>query len=411
MTKNEVFLNDLIIQAEKCLQELNYSNQTIKTYRLIWQRFSEFAQNECQQHYSREIAERFLDRYYGISDLGNPKTNFDRTKVRAMKILEAINNSDRIPKIYVSKLRIRPNGFEEIYQVYRLFLVSQNQSKNTITSRLSRIDVFFRYLESKNILHTDRISPKIIVDFMIYLQQNYSSAGKSNVMFTLRNFLTCPSLSTYFPESLGKVITVIRTNKHERLPSFYSREEVKQILDSVDRSSRQGKKDYLIILLAAQLGMRTSDIRCLKLDHIKWESNTIEFPQQKTKKYIKLPINEPLKFALLDYLKNSRANVTTSGADHLFIRTRAPFEPYSENNRFTGRIALYFQKSEVQIKGKHHGLHSLRHSLASQLLKQLTPITSIANALGHNSLEATKRYIQIDIDQLRSVALEVPGHE
>jgi site-specific recombinase XerD len=43
-------------------------------------------------------------------------------------------------------------------------------------------------------------------------------------------------------------------------------------------------------------------------------------------------------------------------------------------------------------------------------LKQLTPITSIANALGHNSIEATKRYIQIDIEQLRSIALEVPGH-
>ena len=81
MTKNEVLLNDLLIQAEKCLQELNYSNRTIKTYRLIWQRFSDFAQNECQHQYSREIANGFLDRYYGISDPGNPKTNLDRRKV------------------------------------------------------------------------------------------------------------------------------------------------------------------------------------------------------------------------------------------------------------------------------------------------------------------------------------------
>ena len=271
--------------------------------------------------------------------------------------------------------------------------------------------MFFRYLESENILHTDLVSPKIIVDFMTYLQKNYSSAGKSNVMFTLRNLLTCPSLSTHFPESLGKVITVIRTNKHERLPSFYSQEEVKQILNSVDRSSRQGKKDYLIILLAAQLGIRTSDIRCLKLDHIKWESNTIEFPQQKTKKYIKLPINEPLKFAILDYLKNSRANATISDADHLFIRTRAPSRTIFGKQSFYGKDLVVFSKIRSSNKGKHHGLHSLRHSLASQLLKQLTPITSIANALGQNSIEATKRYIQIDIEQLRTVALEVPGHE
>ena len=390
--------------------ELNYAKQTIKTFRLIWRRFSEYAQNEGQQQYSSEMANGFLKQYYGICDPGHPKTQFDRTKVRAMKILADIKNNGCIPKIYVSKQRIRPTDFEEIYQIYALFLMSQNQSKNTIASRLSRIDVFFRYLESKNILHPDRISPTIIIDFMTYLQKNYSSAGKSNVLFTLRNFLTCPALSAHFPERLGNVITVIRTNKNERLPSFYAQEEVKRILDAVDRSSRQGKKDYLIILLAAQLGIRTSDIRCLKLENIQWDKNSLEFFQQKTKKYIQLPINEPLKFAILDYLKNSRENLAISDADYLFIRTRAPHEPYSENNRFTQRIALYFQKSGVQINGKHHGLHSLRHSLASQLLKQSTPITSIANALGHNSIEATKRYIQIDIEQLRTIALEVPGH-
>ena len=99
MTKNEVFLNDLMIQAEKCLKELSYANQTIKTFRLIWQRFSDYAQNEGQRQYSREIANGFLNQYYGICDPGNPKTKFDRTKVRAIKILDDINNTDCIQKI------------------------------------------------------------------------------------------------------------------------------------------------------------------------------------------------------------------------------------------------------------------------------------------------------------------------
>ena len=42
MIKNEVLLNDLIFQAEECLQELNYSNQTIKTYRLNLATFQRF---------------------------------------------------------------------------------------------------------------------------------------------------------------------------------------------------------------------------------------------------------------------------------------------------------------------------------------------------------------------------------
>ena len=98
MTKNEVLLNDILIQAEKRLQKLNYANQTIKTFRLIWQRFSDYAQNEGQPHYSREMANGFLSQYYGICDPGNPKTKFDRTKVRAMKILEDIKNTDGIQK-------------------------------------------------------------------------------------------------------------------------------------------------------------------------------------------------------------------------------------------------------------------------------------------------------------------------
>jgi integrase/recombinase XerD len=406
-----MFDRPLVVQAEKYLWGLNYSGQTIKTYRLIWHRFNDYAQNECQLHYSREIANRFLYQNYGISDPRAPKTPVDRIRVRAMKILDDIKNTDYIQRVYKSKLRIRPYDFEEIYKVYQLFLISENYSKNTIATRLSRIDVFFRYLESQNMLHLEGISPQIILDFLTYLQKNYSSVGRSNVLFTLRAFLTCPSLSSYLPASLSKVIPVIRTSKQERLPSFYSSEEVKRILGAVDRSSPQGKKDYLIILLAAQLGIRASDIRRLRLDDIKWESLTLEFSQQKTRQYIQLPIPESLKFALLDYLKNGRAHAASAGSDYLFIRSRAPYEPYADNNHFTGRIALYFQKSGVQIQGKRHGLHSLRHSLASQLLKNSTPITSIAQTLGHKSIEATKRYLQIDIEQLRSIALEVPGHE
>jgi integrase len=411
MTKDEVLLNDLIVQAEKYLWGLNYSRYTIKTYRLIWRHFRDYAETECQLDYSREIANRFLNHNYGISDPQAPKTPVDRTRIRAMNILDAIKHTDDIQKIYKSELRIRPHDFEEIYKVYQFFLISQNYSKNTIATRLSRIDVFFRYLEDQNILHLEGISPQIILEFLTFLQKNYSSAGRSNVLFTLRAFLSCPSLSTHLPASLSKVIPVIRTNKQERLPSFYSPEEVKRILGAVDRSSPQGKKDYLMILLAAQLGIRASDIRRLKLDDIKWESLTIEFAQQKTRQYLQLPIPESLKFALLDYLKNGRAHAACGGTDYLFIRSRAPYEPYADNNHLTGRIALYFQKSGVQIQGKHHGLHSLRHSLASLLLKNSTPITSIAQTLGHKSIEATKRYLQIDIEQLRRIALEVPGHE
>lgn len=66
-----------------------------------------------------------------------------------------------------------------------------------------------------------------------------------------------------------------------KLPTTYTEEEIKNLISSVDRSTPLGKRNYLILLLASEYGMRASDIRSLSLKHIDWESNTILFNQQK----------------------------------------------------------------------------------------------------------------------------------
>jgi site-specific recombinase XerD len=52
------------------------------------------------------------------------------------------------------------------------------------------------------------------------------------------------------------------------------------------------------------------------------------------------------------------------------------------------------------------GLHSLRHTLATRLLEKGTPLTTIAEILGHTSLESTRIYAKADVEALRSVALD-----
>ncbi len=64
--------------------------------------------------------------------------------------------------------------------------------------------------------------------------------------------------------------------------------------------------------------------------------------------------------------------------------------------------------AEIATTGKRHGPHALRHSMASSLLEEETPLTLIAAALGHNSTKNTSRYLRIDMERLRMVALEVP---
>ena len=177
---------------------------------------------------------------------------------------------------------------------------------------------------------------------------------------------------------------------------------------AVDRTTPWGKTIYLMMLLACIYGMRTSDIKQLKLGDIHWSERTITITQFKTKQPVVFPLTDEVTFALLDYIKNARPTIMH---EQVFIRMRPPYVPYSMHDHFASKLSVYFEKAGVSTKGKHHGLHSLRHSLATNLLAENTPINEIAVILGHTSVSSTKTYIWSDIEHLRIAALEVSYHD
>jgi site-specific recombinase XerD len=83
--------------------------------------------------------------------------------------------------------------------------------------------------------------------------------------------------------------------------------------------------------------------------------------------------------------------------------------PFSDRNPFYEIINKYIAKAGIETAGKKHGLHSMRHSLASNLLSSNTPMPVITGILGHKNSNSTNLYLRIDIESLRSVALEVPN--
>ena len=91
----------------------------------------------------------------------------------------------------------------------------------------------------------------------------------------------------------------------------------------------------------------------------------------------------------------------------MFIRHTRPYMPYSRKDNFGSKVSYYFKKAGVNTDGKHHGLHSMRHCLATNLLGENTTINEIASILGHSSAKSTKRYIWSDIKHLKLCALEV----
>jgi integrase len=184
----------------------------------------------------------------------------------------------------------------------------------------------------------------------------------------------------------------------------WEQELVVRLLEAVDRSSAKGKRDYAILLLACRLGMRVGDIRTLKLDQIHWEDSTIEITQSKTSVPLTLPLTNEVGEALIDYLKSGRPQ---SAHREVFLRVNPPFDPFGRNDNLHHIVTYWRLLAGIRFRApRKRGLHSLRHSLATRLLEKGTPFTTIAEILGHTSLESTRIYAKADVEALRSVALD-----
>lgn len=277
------------------------------------------------------------------------------------------------------------------------------KATETIRSKRVTIIAFCNYLGDNGIESINLCQQKHVVDFMenISILSSSTRSGKAFILRHFFNFLHSQNLISYSGKELFPVIV---TNKLDRILSFYSEDEIKKLISNVDNSTTSGKRDFLVVLLAAELGMRSGDICRLKVSDIHWERNTIEFIQFKTGVFNQLPLLENIKFALIDYLRSSRP---TCDSPLLFIGLKNGYGMIS-SSQMHSIVSKYFKLSGIDISQRKHGPHALRHSLASNLLQNNTPMHVIKDVLGHTNLNTTKIYLNIDFNTLKHFALEVP---
>lgn len=192
-----------------------------------------------------------------------------------------------------------------------------------------------------------------------------------------------------------------------KLPTTYTEDEIKRIIKSVDRNAPIGKRDYLILLLAAEYGIRASDIAALRIDQINWDKNTISIVQKKTKAPVSFPLLASVGNAIVDYLKHGRPE---SSYPNLILRHDQIYKgkPVTSSTIFDA-VTRAMKNSDIpDWKSRRHGPHALRHSLATNLLKQDISIPIISSILGHKCVESTRIYVGVDIEMLRQCSLDIP---
>jgi len=379
-------------ELERRLTVMRYSDCTAQLHMRIFGWVQEFLEGYGETNYSEEMGQRFIIEY-SLQPHHLP-IHFRTAKTVVHRMNEIVAGKAFAPRFCEPKPGC-PIRFEKIRNAYIEHLRKTGSAASTIKHHERHVDRLLGRLPD-SVRSTEELQAKDLYD--IFTRYEPRAGGWSNI----RRFL-----KFLFDE--GKItnelsLCVPHRRAPRAMPSVYTGDEIERLLSSTDRSSPLGKRDYAFLLLAAKLGLRSSDIVNLSFGDIDRMARTITIVQVKTGRPLTLVLNDDVADAIDDYVANGRPQ---SESDKVFLGSQAPYAPLCPG---AGCMIArrHFELANIHVAGRRRGTHALRTSYATALVTKGVPYAVVTEALGHDDPEASKYYVRVDIRRLRTCAINVP---
>ena len=224
-----------------------------------------------------------------------------------------------------------------------------------------------------------------------------SAKGRVAELRAVLRFLYLQGLT---PLRLGTAVPPVGGWRLAGLPSDMTAADVQLLLDSCDRSTDVGVRDFAVMTLVARLGLRSIEVARLELRDVDWRAGELAV-RGKARRQDRLPLPADVGEALAAYLTRGRA---PAGARRLFLTCRAPRGPIRAD--LVGDVV---ERACRRAGLPRVGPHRLRHALAAELLRRGAGLVAISQVLRHQDLATTALYAKVDLTTLRQVAQPWPG--
>ena len=242
-------------------------------------------------------------------------------------------------------------------------------------------------------------------DVREHLLERASKHGAGTVeklITSLRIFLRYLGVRGQCQAGLDKAVPAFASWRLAKLPRYLAPKQVERLIAACDGSSPQRLRDRAILLLLARLGLRAGDVARLRLTDIEWQTGTLRV-SGKGRYQVRLPLPQEVGDAIISYLECRPA---AHGSDHVFVRNVAPFRPLVRGDGISGVVRRAMKRAGVVSPAK--GAHVLRHTAATEMLRQGVPLDRIALVLRHRGIDTTAYYAKADVGSLKLVAQPWP---
>lgn len=257
---------------------------------------------------------------------------------------------------------------------------------------------FADYLERVGLHDLRHLSAPVLSSFAIDLSRRVAWGSVRNACGVLHVFLGYLYRERVLPKDLGQVVEPPQVYRLDKIPRSITWEEVRRLLETIDRRTPTGRRDYAIVLLLVTYGLRAREVAALTLDDFDWRNDRLRVPERKAGHSTAYPLSPVVGQAIVDYLRNGRPETSDR---HVFFRAVAPQHPITEA-AVSARAARYLHQIGVSVP--RAGSHTLRHTCVQRLVDAEFDLKVIGDYVGHRSTTSTEVYTKVAIETLREVA-------
>ena len=212
----------------------------------------------------------------------------------------------------------------------------------------------------------------------------------------LRNFFRYAESKHWCRAGLA-ALDAPRIYRLESLPRGPAWNDVQRLLAACAGNSPSEIRDHAMLLVIAVYGLRSGEVRHLRLDDIDWEREIICIRRPKQRKSQHYPLVPEVGVAILRYLREVRPKCKLR---EVFLTSVQPYRTLTA----PGLCSMVRNRlHRLGLVLPCYGPHALRHSCATHLLAEGVSLKEIADHLGHVSLAATQMYAKVDLTALREV--------
>jgi len=268
-------------------------------------------------------------------------------------------------------------------------LFSEKQNEVSVRNGKSIIKGFLLGLEGLGFTSFEGVTLSLVGQVVAQTAANHYKRGATSLLHYVRDFLKHLHDYKYIDVDLSVGVPKM-ASPYRKVYQGFTDDEIIQILAAVDRDTPIGKRDYAMMVLAAQTGLRGVDVLKLKRIDIDWRKKEINIAQSKTGAALCVTLEPESGNALYDYLLNARQE---SDIPIVFLSSRHPIRalsPLTAQGIVKRYMAIAGIKSEPR---QRYGFHSFRRAFGTKLLESGTPVHLLSQLLGHYDLDSARPYI------------------